>query len=71
MHCYKIYKPHAYTQTFCRANFSTIRTINDWNNLPVNAVDCRGVGTGPADPATAGPKFPQCTSREPTINIIH
>ena len=32
-HCYKIYKPHA--QTFCRANFFTVRTINDWNNLPV------------------------------------
>ena len=31
-HCYKIYKPHA--QTFCPANFLTVRTINNWNNLP-------------------------------------
>ena len=28
----------------------------------------RGIGTGPTDPATAGPKFPVATSREPTIN---
>ena len=40
-HCYKIYKPHA--QTFCRANFFTVRTINDWNNLPVNAVECSSI----------------------------
>ena len=40
-HRYKIYKPHA--QTFCRANFFTVRTINDWNNLPVNAVECSSI----------------------------
>ena len=40
-HCYQIYKPHS--QTFCRANFFTVRTINDWNNLPVNAVECSSI----------------------------
>ena len=40
-HCYKIYKPHA--QTFCRSNFFTVRTINVWNNLPVNAVECSSI----------------------------
>ena len=28
----------------------------------------RDIRTGPVDPATAGPKFPVATSREPTIN---
>ena len=37
-HCYKIYKPHA--QTFCHANFFTVRTINNWNNLPESVVEC-------------------------------
>ena len=39
--CYKIYKPHA--QTFCHANFFAVRTINDRNNLPVNAVECSSI----------------------------
>ena len=31
----------------------------------------RGVGTGPADPATAGPKFPVHQESPQQINIIH
>ena len=31
----------------------------------------RGVGTGPADPATAGPKFSVHQERPQLINIIH
>ena len=34
----------------------------------MHSIYYRGVGTGPADPATAGPKFPAATPREPTIN---
>ena len=34
----------------------------------MHSIYYRGIGTGPADPATAGPKFPIVTSREPTIN---
>ena len=39
--CYKIYKPHA--QTFCCANFVTVRSINNWNNLPASAVECSSI----------------------------
>ena len=33
-----MYKPHA--QTFCRA---TVRSINNWNNLPMSAVECASI----------------------------
>ena len=34
----------------------------------MHSIYYRGIGTGPANPATAGPKFPVATSRDPTIN---
>ena len=37
-------------------------------NYSVYCIVSRVVGTDPADPPTAGPKFPVATSREPTIN---
>ena len=36
-HNYKIYKPHA--KHFCRVNFFTLRTINNWNSLPAHIVE--------------------------------
>ena len=36
-HCYKIYKLHA--QSFYRANFVTVRPINNWSNLPLSAIE--------------------------------
>ena len=40
-HCYKIYKPHA--QTFYRAKCVTVRSINNWNNLPASAVESSSI----------------------------
>jgi len=36
-HRFKIYKPHA--KCFCRSQFFTVRSINNWNSLPADAVD--------------------------------
>jgi len=36
-HKFKIYKPHA--TCLCRSQFFTVRSINNWNNLPSDAVD--------------------------------
>ena len=41
VHCYKIFKPHA--QSFYRANFVTVRSISNWNNLPASAVECSSI----------------------------
>ena len=42
-HNYKIYKPHA--KRFCRVNFFTLRTINNWNSLPASVVESATVNS--------------------------
>ena len=42
-HNYKIYKPHA--KRFCHVNFFTLRTINNWNSLPVSVVESATVNS--------------------------
>ena len=31
------------TSYTCRANFFTVRTINNWNNLPESAMECSSI----------------------------
>ena len=40
---YQKYKPHA--KRFCCVNFFTLRTINNWNSLPVNVVESATVNS--------------------------
>ena len=42
-HNYKIYKPHA--KRFCRVNFFTLRTINNWNSLAASVVESATVNS--------------------------
>ena len=42
-HNYKLYKPHA--KHVCHVNFFTLRTINNWNRLPVSVVESATVNS--------------------------